>query len=66
MSDTYGSNHREMMKEILSKSAGERRARYVPTFWDKNHAWIGQLCWAIVGAFVGVEVIILYGTRWPR
>jgi 23S rRNA maturation-related 3'-5' exoribonuclease YhaM len=44
----------------------QRRARYVPTLWDKHHAFIGGLLYAVVAAFVGIEVIIMYGTRWPR
>jgi hypothetical protein len=59
--DTYGTNHRRMMKEILSKSAGERRARYWPreTFW---HRW-GLLIVAVVLLAIPIGYHLARGGR---
>lgn len=62
----YGSMMREIWKRSASQPAGYKSAKMIPTWWDQNNHWIGQVCWALVVAFFGIEIIILYGTKWPR
>jgi len=59
----YGSSTRAAMKRSMERPSERRRARFIPTWWDRNSEYVGGVLYGILFAFIGLEIILLYGIR---